>query len=69
MLRLRLLTFDLINTLVKVRVSPAHQYTEVARNVGVHVKETDILHVYQPTWRQMVCTTKYAVIFMCVCDT
>ena len=54
MVPLKLITFDLINTLVKVTVSPAHHYAMVARSVGVNIKEEDIQRVYQPTWRQKV---------------
>lgn len=61
MLRLRLLTFDLINTLVKVRGTPAHQYAEVALTVGVNVKEADIARVYQSTRSQMVSILIYFI--------
>jgi len=54
MFPLKLLTFDLINTLVKVRIHPALQYAAVARAHGLDVKEVDVTRVYQATWRQKV---------------
>jgi hypothetical protein len=54
MYQLRLLTFDLINTLVRVRVAPALQYAQIARSLGVDIREADISRVYQATWRQKV---------------
>ena len=52
--RLRLLTFDLYNTLIKVHGSPSHQYAKVARSFGIDIPEADIESVYQKTWRQKV---------------
>ena len=54
MYRLRLLTFDLYNTLIKVHGSPSHQYAKVARSFGIDIPEADIERVYQKTWRQKV---------------
>jgi REG-2-like HAD superfamily hydrolase len=52
MYRLKLLTFDLINTLVKVRVSPAYHYAEVANSLGINISESAIQNVYQSVWQQ-----------------
>jgi len=54
MYRLRVLTFDLFNTLIKVQGSPSHQYAKVARSFGIDIPEAEIERVYQKTWQQKV---------------
>jgi len=54
MYRLRVLTFDVYNTLIRVRGSPSHQYAKVAKSFGIDIPEVDIERVYQKTWRQKV---------------
>jgi len=54
MFRLRVLTFDVYNTLIRVSGSPSHQYAKVAKSYGVNISEADIERVYQKTWRQKV---------------
>jgi len=54
MYRLRVLTFDVYNTLIRVRGSPSHQYARVAKSFGIDIPEVDIERVYQKTWRQKV---------------
>jgi len=54
MYRLRVLTFDVYNTLIRVQGSPSHQYAKVAKSFGINISEADIEKVYQPTWRQKV---------------
>jgi len=50
MSRLRLLTFDVKDTLVKVRGSPGRTYTEVARAHGIDVSEAAVKQVYRRVW-------------------
>jgi len=54
MYRLRVLTFDVYNTLIRVSGSPAHQYAKVAKSFGIDICEADIEGIYQKTWRQKV---------------
>lgn len=50
--RLRLLTFDVTNTILKVKDSPGHQYSAVAKNLGVNISASDLDNVYDNTWHQ-----------------
>lgn len=45
--RLRLLTFDVTNTILKVKDSPGHQYSAVAKNLGVNISASDLDNVYE----------------------
>jgi len=54
MYRLRLLTFDMYNTLIRVYGSPSHQYAKVASSFGIYIPEADIERVYKKTWHQKV---------------
>jgi len=54
MYRLKVLTFDVYNTLIRVYGSPSHQYTKVAKSFGINIPEADIEGVYEKTWRQKV---------------
>lgn len=50
--RLRLLTFDVTNTILKVKDSPGHQYSAVAKNFGININATDLDSVYDKTWQK-----------------
>jgi len=54
MYRLKVLTFDLFNTLIKVQGSTSQQYAKVAKSFGIDIPEADIQSVYQKTWQQKV---------------
>jgi len=54
MYRLKVLTFDVYNTLIRVSGSPSHQYAKVANSFGIDMPEAEIERVYQKTWRQKV---------------
>jgi REG-2-like HAD superfamily hydrolase len=50
--RLKLLTFDVTNTILRVKDSPGHQYSEVGKMFGIAVSPTAINKVYGTTWQQ-----------------
>lgn len=52
MVRLKLLTFDITNTLLKVKGSPGHQYSEVAKLSGINISPAALNGVYQTEWNQ-----------------
>lgn len=45
--RLKLLTFDITNTILKVKDSPGHQYASVAKHFGVNMSPADLDNVYE----------------------
>lgn len=45
--RLKLMTFDVTNTLLRVRVSPSHQYAEAAKLFGIEIPEKNLQDVYR----------------------
>ena len=45
--KLRLLTFDVKDTLLKIVIPPAYQYAEVARSFGVRISDSDVKKVYR----------------------
>lgn len=44
--RLKLLTFDVTNTILKVKDSPGHHYTSVAKHFGINMSPSDLDNVY-----------------------
>ena len=44
---LKLLTFDAVNTIIKVSPCPAKQYAEAAKKFGMKVEEQSIRNVYE----------------------
>lgn len=50
---LRLLTFDIYNTVIRVRGSPAFQYAAVASQHGLNVDVQHLGVVYKKTWKHM----------------
>lgn len=50
--RLRLMTFDVTNTLLRVKVSPSHQYAEAAKLFGIEIPEKNLQDVYRSTWKK-----------------
>jgi len=59
MSRLKLLTFDVKDTLVRVRGSPGRTYAEVARAHGIDVNENAVKQVYGRVWDEKL--KKYPV--------
>jgi len=53
MIKCRLVTFDIVNTVLRVIGSPALQYTDVARQHGLFVDPEKIASVYHPLYIQM----------------
>jgi putative hydrolase of the HAD superfamily len=47
---LKLITFDVTNTLIKVNGSPAYQYAAMAKQCGVAVEEARIQEAYKSEW-------------------
>ena len=45
--RLKLLTFDITNTILKVKNSPGHQYANVAKHFGINMSPADLDNVYE----------------------
>lgn len=45
--RLKLLTFDVANTILKIKDSPGYQYSAVAKNFGIIIKASDLDKVYE----------------------
>ena len=51
MSKLKLLTFDITNTLLKVKISPGSLYSEVAKSYGVNIHGSELDRVYPSTWQ------------------
>ena len=47
---LKLITFDVTNTLIKVNVSPAYQYASMAKKLGMAVDESAVKEAYNTEW-------------------
>ena len=47
---LKLITFDVTNTLIKVNVSPSYQYAAMGKKCGLDVNESAIKDVYGTEW-------------------
>lgn len=53
MSHLRLLTFDVTNTILKVKISPSHHYAKAAMACGLNdVKESQLEKVYRSVWHE-----------------
>lgn len=52
MTRLRLLTFDVTNTLLRLRTSPGREYANVARTFDVTVHADELDRVYRSVWAE-----------------
>ena len=52
MARLRLLTFDVTNTLLRLRTSPGREYADVARTFDVTVRADELDRVYRGVWAE-----------------
>ena len=52
-MRHRLITFDIFNTIIRVRESPGKHYARVANAHGLAVEGSCLDDVYGPTWRDM----------------
>lgn len=50
--RIKLLTFDITNTILKVKDSPGNQYAEIAKRFGVNIGASDLDSVYDATWQK-----------------
>ena len=48
---LKLVTFDVVNTILKVHRSPGYQYALVARQNGVNITGERIDSVYREVWK------------------
>jgi REG-2-like HAD superfamily hydrolase len=53
MARLRLLTFDITNTILRVKGSPGQEYARAAWLRGIQMSSEDLDQVYRPTWKKM----------------
>ena len=53
MRRWKLLTFDVTNTLLRVRGSPAQQYVREAARHGVHIPVKDLEYSYDKVWKTL----------------
>ena len=52
MSRLRLITFDVANTLLRLRTSPGREYANVAATFGVTVTADELDRVYKSVWAE-----------------
>jgi REG-2-like HAD superfamily hydrolase len=50
--RLKLLTFDVTNTILRLKESPGHQYAAVGKLFGIKMTPTALNKVYGSTWQQ-----------------
>lgn len=50
--RLKLLTFDVTNTLLRLRTSPGREYANVARTFDVNVQSDKLDRVYRSVWAE-----------------
>ena len=53
MRRFRLLTFDITNTILRVKGSPGQEYARAAWLRGIQMDSQDLDRVYRPTWKKM----------------
>ncbi|ELU07402.1 hypothetical protein CAPTEDRAFT_223262 [Capitella teleta] len=53
MARLRLLTFDITNTILRVKGSPGQEYARAAWLRGIEISSQDLDRVYRPTWKNL----------------
>lgn len=44
------ITFDFMNTIAKVKISPAHQYYKLAKRYGIRISEDAIKKSYRSVW-------------------
>ena len=52
MSRLRLITFDVTNTLLRLRGSPGREYANVAKMFGVNIGHDELDRVYNDVWAE-----------------
>ena len=52
MSRIRLLTFDVTNTLLRLRTSPGREYANVAKTFDVNVGSAELDRVYKSVWAE-----------------
>ena len=52
MSRLRLITFDVTNTLLRLRGSPGREYANVAKMFGVNIGHDELDRVYLDVWAE-----------------
>ncbi|KAI0209874.1 Haloacid dehalogenase-like hydrolase domain-containing protein 3 [Lamellibrachia satsuma] len=52
MSRIRLLTFDVTNTLLRLRTSPGREYANVAKTFDVNVGSAELDRVYKNVWAE-----------------